>query len=46
MNGEIFKQMMTIPTRPFQMIYYGMYLHLFLPILFKMLKLSLIMICV
>lgn len=46
MNGEIFKQLMTMPTRPLEMIYYGMYLHLFLPTLFKMLKLSLIVICV
>lgn len=44
MNGEIFKRLMTIPTRPFQMKYYGTYLHLFLPILFTILKLSLIMI--
>lgn len=44
MNGEFFKQLMTIPIRPFQLKYYGTYLHLFLPVLFKILKLSLIMI--
>lgn len=44
MNGEIFKQLMAIPTRPFQIKYYGTYLRLFHLILFKISKLSLIMI--
>lgn len=44
MNGEILKQLMTIPTGPFQMKYYSTYPHLFLLVLFKILKLSLIMI--
>lgn len=40
MNGEIFKQLATIPIRRFQIKYYGKYLHLSLPILFEILKLS------
>lgn len=40
MNGEIFKQLANIPTRPFQIKYYGKYLHPSLPIVFKNFKLS------